>query len=351
MSEKLTAQQRANLFAMSTRQNHHMLAKQMVTTPSTSMQFTLPKARLLSNMFIRVKAKVKVTHATATELAVPEIAPYRIVRRYQLDLNNGFAPYSISGEGLALLNMIQPQAKMVVNHSDYYNCPEKFVASPTGTENEFVFTVQLPVCLNQRDPIGLILLQSESTIVTANLDIGNPMDMFPEGAAGFTLDLVSLEALPMLETFSIPANSNAFPDLSVLKLCQDRTDTITASGQQIVKLATGTIYRKMILYVTDETGAPADADFIQSNIEMVFNQADTNYSISPEMLRAKNAFDLGQQLPKGVYILDFSNQGFPNFGGTRDYVDSERLNELWLRFNTSGKGKVKVISECIARLV
>lgn len=351
MSEKLTAQQRANLFAMSTRQNLQMMAKQTVTTPSTSMQFTLPKARLLSNIFVRVKAKIKVAHASETRISNNELVPYRIVRRYSLDLNNGFSPYSISGDGMALLNMIQPNANMILDKSSYFDCPNSFVASPGGAENEFMFTVQLPVTLNPRDPVGLILLQSEQTVTDLRLDIGNPIEMYTDGAEGFTIDLVSLEATPMLETFSIPANSQAFPDLSVLKLCQDRTDTLTSAGQQIVKLSTGTIYRKLILFITDEEGNPATADYVTSNLELVFNQADCNYSINPDMLRAKNAFDLGHDIPAGVFVFDFTNQGIPNFGGTRDYIDTEKLTEFWLRFNTSGKGKVKIISECLARLV
>ena len=351
MSEKLTAQQRANLFAMSTRQNLQMMAKQTVTTPSTSVQFTLPKARLLSNIFVKVKAKIKVTHATATSIKNTALAPYRLIRRFSLDLNNGFSPYSISGDGLALLNMIQPNANMIMDVSDYYNCPEEFKASANGTENEIVFTVQLPATLNQRDPVGLILLQSEQTVTDLRVDVGTPAEMYTEGAEGYTIDLVSMEIMPMLETFSIPANGNAFPDLSVLKLCQDRTDTITSAGQQIVKLSTGTIYRKLILFITDETGAPATPEFVASNIELVFNQADCNYSINPEMLRAKNCYDLGHELPAGVFIFDFSNQGFANFGGTRDYIDTEKLTEFWVRFNTQGKGKVKIVSECLARLV
>ena len=351
MSEKLTAQQRANLFAMSTRQNLHTMAKQAVTSPSTTIQFTLPKARLLSNIYVRVKAKVKVTHASKTSITNTVTGLHSIIRRWSLDLNNGFAPFAISGNGLMLLNMIQPNANMVLETSEYFNCPTSFTASSTGAVNEFYFTVQLPTTLNQRDPVGLISLQSSELTADLRIDIGNPSEMYADGANGYTIDLVSLEAMPLLETFSIPAAANAFPDLSVLKLCMDRQDTITSAGQQIVKLSTGTIYRKLIVLITDENGAPATPAFVQSNIELVFNGADVNYSVNPEMLRAKNAFDLGHATPDGVYIFDFSNQGFPNFGGTRDYIDTERLTSFELRFTTSGKGKVKVISECIARLV
>ena len=350
MSENLTAQQRANLFSMSTRQNLQMMAKQIATQPNTSLEFTLPKARILSNIMVLVKAKVKVKHASGTSLKTNTLTPYRLIRRWSLDLNNGFMPWAISGEGAALLNMIQPNANVLMEESAYFKCPDSFTASASGTSNEFYFTVQLPVTLNQRDPVGLVLLQSDSLVADLRLDIANPVDMFPDGTDGYTIDLESLEATPMLETFSVPANASAMPDLSVLKLCNDRVDTIAGAGQQIVKMSTGTIYRKLLLFVTDENGNPASADFITSTIDLVFNEADCNYRIAPEMLRAKNAYDLGHKLPNGLFIFDFTNQGFPNFGNVRDYIDTERLTEFWVRFNTSGKGKVKVITECLSRL-
>ena len=349
MAETLSAQQRANLFSMSTRQNLQMIAKKSVTTPNTSIEFTLPKARILSNIFVRVKAKVKVKHPSLTTLAVDALSPYRIIRRWSLDLNNGFMPWAISGEGAMLLNMLQPHANVYMENSAYFDCDKTFTASSTGASNEFYFTVQLPVALNQRDPVGLILLQADTMVADLRIDIANPSDMFPS-ASGYTFELENIEATPMLETFSVPANASAMPDLSVLKLCTDRVDTITGAGQQIVKLSTGTIYRKLLLYVTNENGEPVDDDFITSTIDLVFNEADCNYRISPDMLRAKNAFDLGHDLPKGFYIFDFTNQGFSNYGGVRDYIDSERLTEFWVRFNTSGKGKVKIINECLSRL-
>ena len=87
------------------------------------------------------------------------------------------------------------------------------------------------------------------------------------------------------------------------------------------------------------------------NIEIVFNQADVNYNISPDMLRAINTKDLGFELPKGVYIFDFSSGGnITNYGGTRDYIDTEKLTEFWIRTTTTATGSVKVVSECLARL-
>lgn len=352
MSEnKKTPQERALLFNKSTRQNLQGMAKQTVTTAYNTMEFQLPKNRYLTNIFVRVKAKVNVKHASGTALPIDALTPYKIIRQYVLDLNNGFKPFAIAGDSLAILNMIQPKANALLEMSDYCDCPAEFKASSAGTENEFCFTVQLPVTLNERDFVGILMLQSEQLTAHLRLDIGAPADMFGTTPEGYTIELVSVEATPTLETFSIPADVNARPDISMLKICNDRSETLTSAGDQIVKLTCNQIYRKLALYVTDETGAPVDADWFTSNLQLIFNEVDCNYNISAEFLRAKNAYDLGHAIPKGIFIFDFSNQGMPNFGNSRDFIDSKGLTEFWIKFNSATKGKVKVITETLSRLV
>lgn len=351
MAEKtLTAQERAQLFAMSTRQNLQMLAKQTAFSGATTLSFGLPKARLLSKIMVNVKAKVKVTHASETEIATNVFTPYKLIRRWALDLNNGFAPLTVSGEELAMFNMIHVHGGIVGGGSNYRVC-DKLTASPTGEENVINFAVEIPVTLTEKEPIGLILLQNESTNVNLTCDIANDND-FVSDLDGVTAQIVSIEVSPMLETFSIPMNGNAMPDLSILKLVTGRNDSMPSEGQQIVKLSTGTIYRRILFKLVDENGDPMDTDAVQSNISLVFNQADSNYDISAEMLRTLNTRMYGFELPKGMYVFDFAYQGLANaMCGTRDFIDTEKLTEFWLRFNTNKKGKVEIVTECLSRLV
>lgn len=305
----LTAQQRAQLFAMSTRQNQHMLAKQTAVAFPSTLTFTLPKSRLLSNLYVSVN------------FVGGTVAPSAI-RRVSLDLNNGFAPFTCSGEDIFLYNMVDSHAH---NHEAW-------------SKKETAFNFKLPVTTNDRDPIGLILLQNDQTNVTLTIDFAN-------------IEATSASVEVMTETFSIPAVNEAMPDLSVLKLVNGRNDSLPSAGQQVIRLSTGTIYRKIIMKLTDGEGnamTPAD---ITSNIEVVFNQADVNYSVSPSMLRLLNEKVLGCEAPEGVYILDFSNGGgMPNYGGTRDFIDTANLTEFWVRFSTGKVGKCEIITETLARL-
>lgn len=365
MATELTASQKAQLFAMSTRQNMHMLSRESVLQTPATVKFTLPKSRLLSSLVVRVKAMVRcvdtaaptevVDTADATEvvdLPVDELA--KLIRRISLDLNNGFSPFVVSGEDLAIYNLVDVNGDCWGNTNidphrpRNYNYKFSFASNELLTQN-IDLTFELPVTLNGRDPVGLILLQNDQTNVVLTVDFGTSISVVNRD--GYTIELVSADIDVVTTTYSIPANANAYPDLSVLKLVNGRSDSMPSAGQQIIKLSTGTIYRKILFKLVDENGYRMQPPDISGNFELVFNQADVNYSISADMLRTINEKTLGHALPAGVYMFDFSNAGsFTNFGGTRDYIDTANLSEFWLRFNTTERGKIEIITECLSRL-
>lgn len=359
MAEKqtLTASQRAALFSQATRQNHQMLPTQTATSGASTLTFTFPKARLLSKVLLDIEMKTKITHASKTDLPtdLTVFNPYSLIRRISLDMNNGFHPYVIGGAECAMLNMISRNNPAyiydVINKADEsgYGYWKNKGASSTGKENTIGFTLELPITLNDRDPVSLIMLQNEQTVVNLTVDIANGAELLNH-AEGYSVEITEVKVTPMAETFSIPASTDAFPDISVLKLTASRNDNFVGAGQHIVKLSTGTIYRRLLFRILNKDGKPMETSDITSNIELVFNQADTNYSISPRALRRLNTTQYGYSLPKGMYVFDFAFQGTVNLSGTRDYVDTERLTEMWLRFSTNDSGTIQIVSETIARL-
>ena len=346
MAQEISVAQRASLFAQATRQNLQMLPPQTATGGAQTLQFNLPKARLLSGISLDVEAVITGSGSAWATTTMDEFTPYKLIRRISLDLNNGFSPYTIGGVELALYNAIRMNSQVIYPQTS----DEHGYCYAKSDKTKFNFTVELPVTLSAKDPIGLILLQNAETNVQLTVDIANGNDVF-DNKENVVVNINSVKVTPCLETFSIPAITDAFPDLSVLKIVNSRIEGFMGAGQNIIKLPTGTIYRKLIIRVCDEKGVPfEDADFL-SNIDLVFNQADVNYSVRAQNLRHRNELELGHKLPKGCFAFDFSSSGFlPNMGGTRDFIDSEKLTEFWIRFNSSKKGKVSVITEQIARL-
>lgn len=347
-NSKLSAQQRAALFAQMTRQMKQMLPSQKVDAEMQTVQFTLPKSRLLSKIWLEVDAIATLKSSNAS---IPKsvFSPYEILRRVSVDLNNGFSPFVVSGRDLLHYNLIRINPDVLFPQSNSRGLVYvENEASAGGKDAKIKFQVELPITLNDRDPVGLILLQNPETQVTLTVDI----DKLEKAYAPTTGDEVvfkSMTITPMIETFSVPPVQDAFPDITVLKLVHGKRESFNA-GQNVIKLTTGTIYRKLVLFFEDENGAALENTDFSGNIEIIFNQADIPYSIKPSVLSGENHSQLGYALPSGLYVFDFSFQGSPNYGGSRDYIDTERLTEFWIRFNASKAGIVTAVSETLTRL-
>lgn len=349
--QTLTPQQRAILFAQATRQNYQTMPSQIVTAENTTVQFTLPKVRLLSRILLHVEAVANLK-STAGTITIAPFSPWTILRRVSLNLNNGFSPVVLSGQDLALYNKVRINSQVLdINTATKAMTQIGNIASAGGTNNTIRFTIPIETTLNQRDQTGYVLLQNDESLVQLQVDVSTLAAAYSlNGGNNDIVTFSSMTITPTLETYSIPNIPNAFPDLSVLKLVSSVSNIFQANSVNIIKLPVGTIYRKLIMKFVDNTGAALNDGNFTGMIDFVFNQADTPYSIDPRTLSALNHLEFGEPLPEGVYCWDFSDQGFPNYGGSMNYVDSERLTELWIKFTPSTSGTLTVISENLARL-
>lgn len=326
--KQITAAQRAQNFAAATRQNLHMLPSKTLTSLGESVQFNYPKARLLGKTFVKVDVAL---NNAASKTFANELKPYEIIRRISLSLNNGFEPFVINGRDLALLNKVR------------MNETKQLASTGTDAEGNYSFMLELENTLNQRDASSLILLQNESTQVTLSIDLATSVGkIVPDATFKYC------KITPMLQTWTIPNYADAFPDLSVIKLTKSRTESLITTGEHVIKLDVGTIYRKLVFFVSDVNGNGIDLD---SNFELIYNTADTPISIDAKMLRFKNTSDFGFEFPKGMYVFDMSGYaGFSGYGGSRDFIDTERLSEFWVRLTNKDTCKVTIIQENLSRL-
>lgn len=350
--QQISPQQRAALFGMATRQNWQTLPTVAVTAENTTAQFTLPKTRLLSKMLVNIDAVVTLKSNAATITKNP-VSPFGILRRVALDLNNGFTPYIIGGRELGFYNTLRDNPNMFTQQG---SSPKSTIyqengASVGGTDARIKFSLPISNVLNDRDPVGLILLQNNETNVTLTIDIDQMAKAYVLNTGNADQVIFkSMKITPMIETFSIPSHSDAFPDLSVIKLVNAKRDIVNQGAQTIVKLNTGLIYRKLLFYFEDGSGNPLTDDTFSGNLELLFNQSDIPYSIRPDLLSHLNNIQFKSTLLPGLYAMDFSFQGLANYGGSRDYIDTESLTEFWLRFTNNTGGFVTTVAETLARL-
>ena len=356
MVTTVSPQQRALNFGAYTRQHIQTLGSQSGTANS-HIEYEVPKARLLQAINLLVEVTLKKASASTTTLndLNAKMELYNVIRRMSIDYNNGFSPVVASGKDIAIVNMLRVKSDTVIPTCilDKSMCT---ITAPTAsaetddkitlasaTDVKYYFMLEVPVTLNDRDPSGLVLAQNGQTLINFSIDIADSVNEIP---------VDSVKITPQLVTFSIPPVESAFPDLSVLKVLDSRKESFTGGGSNLIKLPTGMIYRKVIIYLEDENGNPMTPTDITSNIELLLNTADIPYSINPQMLRLRTTTQTGGRLPEGYYALDFSCQGTnPNYGGSRDYIDAEQITTFEMRFTTTKAGKITLISEKISRLI
>lgn len=348
--KEISPQERALRFAQATRNNWQMMPSKTVAAGKT-VKFDLDKVRLGARVRLLCEATLTAVHATETSFTPAVMAPYSGVRRAAIDMNNGFSPFIVEGTSLYLYNMVRDKSAVLTRSSDVrakVSMPT-VAAANTGAANAVKMVLDMPFTLNDQTPSGLVLLQNAETLVTVTLDMAAATDLVP-AATGYTFTLSDWTITPMVETFSVPVDQNAKPDISILKLVQDQTQDIAGAGVKIVKLPVGTIYRKLIIFIKDANGAGVADSSITGDFELVFNNADSPYRVSPKMLAAINHEQFGRTLPTGVYVFDFSYQGFSGYGGGRDLIDTEKLTEFWFKYNAPAAGSVTAVFETLAKM-
>lgn len=340
---------RAMLFAQMTRQ-HIQMDGAIAGAENGTTKFRLNKVRLTNRVRAEIAFDLKVTHASATTYTPNAFAPFTAIRRIAVDMNNGFNPFIVSGREL-LMYLFMNDYSAVLNRatSGRGKVVQPLVASSSGATNKVRFLLDLPLALNDRDPVSLIVTQNQQTNVDVSIDFGTGADLL-DGSAGYTAVMSNITVTPVQETFSVPPVEQARPDIGILKLVQSTSEAIPGARTMTVKLPTGMTYRKIAFLIVDANGAGFADTAFQGNFEMVLNQSDTPYVIKPSVLAAMNHEQFRNPLPNGMYALDFSYQGLANYGGLRDYVDTEQLTEFWLRFNAPAAGEVFIVYEQLSKL-
>lgn len=349
MAKDISPQQRLMNFNRMTRQ-HWQNISDISAAENAQVYFDLPKSRLASKVRVEISGNLNVTHASETSFTPSPFGAFALINRIEVNINNGFSPFIVSGRELYMYNLLQDHAGTLARQASgrgKHVLPT--VASSGGTANAFRFLADLPLTLNDRDSVGLLLTQNQETTVTVNIFFGAGSAMLAS-TSGFTVTVSSLKVTPMVESFTVPPVGDAVPDISVIKLVQSTKKAIAGAGSQELHLPVGMTYRKLLLFIEDASGAGiADSSF-SGNFELVFNQADAPYRIKPSILAAINCDQFDSELPTGLYAWDFSYNGISNYGTARDYIDTERLTEFWFRFNATAAGTVTAVYETLSRL-
>ncbi|MCU7522819.1 MAG: hypothetical protein HF312_21720, partial [Ignavibacteria bacterium] len=312
-------------FETATRQNIRKVA-QLGFLSGQRVSKDLPRTGLLANLFIRVEGTLTVT-GSPTLKANQYGRPFGLIDRLSVKTNNSTSIVDVTGHGLALRNMMDDNAFFDVVAA---NMVEAETSNPTYQfgfatgANPVAFTLKVPIVVNDRDPIGLILLQNGETLVTVNVDWANPSNLFTLN--GGTVSFDNAYAHVTMEYFDVPVAKGDYPNLAVVHTLLEDAVSIDGVGTTEYQVPRGNIYQRLFhrILLNDAPAAATDID----RLRLKYNQSLNPYAIDSKDVLAMQRYRYKRDLLKGAYVWDFAYQGQAGFGGHRDLVNSAGITDF-----------------------
>lgn len=276
----------------------------------------LPRVGLLQAVYLAVRGSVSGT------LTAPNAFGFSsVIQNITLSINSGISLFSMSGQGYNyLLRPYQGLGSDPVPQSN---------ARSAVTAATFNCDMIIPVAMNTRDPLGLIMLQSEQTLLTLNVT-------FLPDASVATGATVNCTITPYVVWFTVPANQKDWPNLGVAHQILEDQQTVPATGQFTYNWQRGNIYLQTVHGLG--FGVAGADNWTHSQLRV--NQSDYIYDQDPSGYDLEsNLFTIGHTRPLGVIPYDLiGTAGFGDFDMTRDTIDSSQLTDLATVLTASATG-------------
>ncbi len=265
----------------------------------------IPKTGLLAGIHLAITGSISGTLSNQNALGFSSV-----VNRVRL----------IGNAGIDIINITGPHyhwllRDMLEHFIDV--CPSSSGRTAI-TATTFDLGMWLPVCLNGRDPLGLIMLQNEETLLTLEVEFNADANV----ATGAT---VTATVLPSIEIFTVPTDPADYPPLNVLHQIVSDSVAISAAGDYSYRWPRGNTYVQVIHGCGLNT-TPADS---WTEYKLRVNQSENIERYTPALLDLAFARTHGRARVKGVIPIDFiGTSGLGNYGSTRDLLYSALVTEL-----------------------
>jgi hypothetical protein len=310
-------------FNGSTRRKINQQTSLVKPTGASSLQsFNIPKVGYIARIWLSIRGTVTGT------LTVPNPLGFAsIIRNVNLQINSGLQAFNLSGAGYHYL--LRPFLEVGQDPVPQSN------ATSAVTAAAFNLDMVIPVMLNFRDPIGLLLAQSESTLMTLNITWESDTTV----ATGAT---VNATVKPYVEFFTVPSQGSAQPPRNMIhQILEDQIAGVASGAPYPYVLPRGGLYLGLFLgYGMGVAGADnisqlqiraAQSDYVQST--------DLDYL---DMVTAATGF--ARQRKAGTFPIDLAGtSGLGSYDLMRDTLDTSRLTDIAAVLQTTAAGTLYAV--------
>lgn len=273
------------------------------------LTWDIPKTKLLAAIHLSISVTIAGTLSAPNALGVASA-----IRRVRVFTNGGISLIDMSGPGYCyLLRDFMEDYKGDITPQ---NQGRSAVTAAT-----FNLDMVLPMALNARDPMGLLNLQNEATLIQLQVE-------WEADAAVATGATVTATVIPICEYFSLPVKPEDWPALNVVQQIVEDQRVFTAAQTYDYYWPRGNTYAQ-VLHGIGIGAAPAD---LWSRAILMANQSESILEYIPQSASIEFARSHGRARILGVCPFDLAgSSGLGMLGAPRDYIFSPLVTDLFTR--------------------
>jgi hypothetical protein len=306
-------------FVANTRRKIIVLPDQIRPAGGGTSSINFPKTGMLAAIHLAIRGTVGGTVTTANALGMASI-----INRLRVTLNSGIDVINISGAGAHYLlrEVIGPE---------YIDPWGQSNARSAVTAAAFNLDLSIPIAINDRDPVGLIMLQNEQTLLTLSIDWASDASVVLTGGGTVTAATCS----PYVEVFTVPVDPQDYPPLNILHQILEDQQQVSGAGDYTYNWPRGNTY----LQILHGMGIAAAGVDNFSKFAVRVNQSDYLQQTDIKYLDLEFRRLRGRVRPAGGIFVDLlATSGLGNFGLTRDVFNSALVTDLASVITASAAG-------------
>ncbi len=294
----------------------------------------LPRSGILSQIFLQITATVG--GAPVAPLSVWGLSS--IVRRVRVTLNSGIDVYNVTGPGYVwgareMINLgLDPTPQ---------NNGRQTVAAGT-----FNLDMVIPITMNNRDSIGAVLLQNETTLVQLQVEWETDTTV----AAGA---VITATCVPVLCVFEVPEDPKDWPNFRVLHQIVEDQQAIPGAGDYVYQWPRGNTYLGVYHTLQGTTWSQYRLRIQQSMFLMDLTPPTHRLYWNQLVERETDIPVAGNALSGSAFriFVDFlSTDGMGAYGSSRDPINSAVLTDLSSVITAVGAGTLSSVRRQLVTL-